>query len=85
MNFSHNAFVMSFIRNFTIPVDGVDKEFQRLYELSLPAGSNWDEIFGVLTEAIADIKKMQDDEKAAAAKKEAEEITATEVKAELAN
>lgn len=64
MDYNRNTFVMSFLRKFTVPVEGVDKEFTRLYDISIPVGSNWDEIFGVLTEAIADLKKMQDDENA---------------------
>jgi len=75
MDYNRNSFVMSFLRKFTVPVDGVDKEFTRLYDFSIPVGSNWDEIFGVLTEAIADLKKMQDDELAAKAKKEADAKT----------
>lgn len=90
MNYNRNAFVMSFIRKFTIPVEGVDKDFHRLYDISIPAGANWEEIFGVLTEAIADIKKMQDEEiaakeKAALEKKEAEVQKVEDTSVEIAN
>ena len=74
MDYSRNSFVMSYMRKFTVKVDEVDKEFSRLYDINIPLGANWDEIFGVLTEAIADLKKMQDDAK----KKEEEDVLQNE-------
>jgi hypothetical protein len=77
MDYNRNSFVMSFVRKFTAEVDGESKEFTRLYDLAIPLGANWEEIYGVLTEAIADVKKMEED-----AKKRAEEIRAEKEKAE---
>jgi hypothetical protein len=62
MNYTRNSFVMSYLREFTVKVEGEDRKFNRLYDISIPLGSNWDEIFGVMTEAIADLKKLQEDE-----------------------
>jgi hypothetical protein len=74
MNYTRNSFVMSYLREFTVKVEGEDRKFNRLYDISIPLGSNWDEIFGVMTEAIADLKKLQEDDE----KKKEEDIKAAE-------
>ena len=63
MDYSRNSFVMSYLRKFTVKVEDTEKELSRLYDINIPLGANWEEIFGVMTEAIADLKKMQEDAK----------------------
>lgn len=63
MDYNRNSFVMSFVRKFTVKVDEQDKEFTRIYDIAIPLGSNWEEIYSVLSEAIADVKRMEEDTK----------------------
>jgi len=82
MNGNFGAIVMDYARKFNmeVEVDGKkeQKEFYRRYNFMIPMGTSFDEVYGVIAEISADIKKMEEDNKKAVADKEAK--TAVEEK-----
>jgi hypothetical protein len=76
MNFSRGSVLLDYLRKFKVKdKDGVEQEFTRMYTVAIPLNSAYEEVYGVLAEAISDVKKMEEDEnkrKEADAKAEAD-------------
>lgn len=76
MNFSRGSLILDCLRKFSVKdVEGVEQELQRMYNFVIPLNATFEEVYGVLTELISDIKKLEEEEKA---KKEAAEKAAAE-------
>jgi len=75
MNSQFGSQVLDYLRKFNmeVEVDGKKetKEYYRRYSFLIPMGTNFDEVYEVLAEVSADIKKMEEDYKKAIAAKEA--------------
>jgi hypothetical protein len=64
MNFSRGSVLMDYLRKFKAKdQEGVEQEFTRMYTVAIPLNSAYEEVYGVLAEAISDVKKMEEDEK----------------------
>ena len=65
MNFSRGSLILDCLRKFTVKdAKDVEQELTRMYNFIIPLNTTYDEVYGVLTELISDIKKMEEAEKA---------------------
>jgi flagellar motor component MotA len=75
MNSQFGSMVFDYLRKFNLEVEVEGKkelkEFYRRYNLMIPMGTNFEEVYEVLAEMSSDIKKMEEDNKKAIAEKEA--------------
>ncbi len=68
MNFSRGAVILDFIRKFKLAStdgaakDSIENEYTRLYNISIPLNAPYEEVYGVLAEAISDVKKMEEED-----------------------
>jgi flagellar motor component MotA len=76
--------VFDYLRKFNLEVEvegkKEQKEFYRRYNLMIPMGTNFEEVYEVLAEMSSDIKKMEEDNKKAIAEKAAKEAEAEVLK-----
>jgi len=82
LNSQFGVITLDYLRKFEleVEVDGLNdtrvkekKEFYRRYNFMIPMGTNFEEVYEVLAEISADIKKMEEDNKKAIAEKAAKE------------
>jgi hypothetical protein len=68
---------LDYIRKFNLDVEvegnKESKEFYRRYNFMIPMGTSFDEVYDVIAEISADVKKMEDDNKKAVADKAAKD------------
>lgn len=84
MNSQFGSMVFDYLRKFNLEVEvegkKEQKEFYRRYNLMIPMGTNFEEVYEVLAEMSSDIKKMEEDNKKAIAEKAAKEAEAEVLK-----
>ena len=59
MDGSRGTLILDYGRKFTLKVEEKDQEFLRVYNIIIPLGAPFEEIYKVLEEMQADIKKME--------------------------
>ena len=77
MNGKFGSIILDYIRKFELEVEvegsKEKKEFYRRYNFMIPMGTSFDEVYEVLAEISADVKKMEEDNKKAVADKAAKD------------
>jgi hypothetical protein len=77
MQAQFGSIVLDYIRKFNLDVEvegnKESKEFYRRYNFMIPMGTSFDEVYDVIAEISADVKKMEDDNKKAVADKAAKD------------
>jgi len=84
MNFSRGAIVLDYLRKFKLAdKDGAEQEYTRMYNFSIPLNSAYEEVYGVLAEAISDVKKMEEEDKRRKDETRLEAATKAEIDTEV--
>jgi hypothetical protein len=84
MNFSRGSLILDCLRKFVVKdAQNVDQELTRMYNFIIPLNTSFEEVYSVLTELIADVKKMEEAEAArqAQAQVPGEQVPAEQVPA----
>ena len=82
MDSQRGSLILDYVRKFNLDVEvgGVkeQREYARMYNFTIPLGTDFSEVYDVLSEAMSDVRKMDEENKKAIAEKKAKEAKAAE-------